>query len=273
MSSQPRICQPDNDWTAITDPALRKKLQNKLNQRALRARKRHERQTAKALKSTSKNDSPRYALILPRPRHTVQKPQQPSASTLLSETVETMACFHAAARERYYAADPCLDHLFTLSKFNVLRAFVDNMSTLGLTIEAMDDDALSPFSTAMPGPRGRDSGLPSSLLPTPIQRSTPHHPWLDCFPFPQMRDNLIGVAESFDDCELCVDVVDPTSGDIGVLVWGDPWLPQNWEFSELFVRKWAWVIQGCPEVFVYSNHWRGKRGLEELNAGSVIDVS
>ena len=179
-----------------------------------------------------------------------------------------MVHFHAEAYERYYAADPCLDHLFTLSKFNVLRAFVDNMSTLGLTMEAMEEDSISPFSTAMPRHPNTDL-FPLSLLPTTIQCTTPHHPWLDCFPFPRMRDNLIRAAQSFNDCELCADVVDPTSGDIGVMVWGDPWFPQNWEFSDLFVRKWSWVIKGCPEIFVYTNYWRARRGLRELKTSSM----
>lgn len=179
-----------------------------------------------------------------------------------------MIHFNTEACERYYAADPCLDHLFTLTKFNVLRAFVDNMSALGLTIEAMEEDIISPFNTNMPSHRDAQI-IPSNLLPTTIQCSIPHHPWLDCFPLPRMRDNLVRAAESFDDCELCTDIMDPTNGDIGIMVWGDPWLPQNWEVSELFVQRWSWVIEGCPEIFVHSNYWRARRGLKKLKAGSI----
>lgn len=174
-----------------------------------------------------------------------------------------MTRFSTEACQRYYASDPCLDHLFTLTKFNVLRAFVDNMAALGLGIEGMDEDIISPFNVNFSGSERRTK-IPGTLFPTALQCAAPHHPWLDCFPLPRMRDNLIRAAESFNDCELCADVVDPSNGGIGLMVWGDPWLPQSWEVSELFLRKWSWVIEGCPEIFTYSNYWRARRGLKKL---------
>jgi hypothetical protein len=48
-----------------------------------------------------------------------------------------MTRFNKEDYKRYYAADPCLDHLFTLTKFNVFRAFLENMITLRLSIEAV----------------------------------------------------------------------------------------------------------------------------------------
>lgn len=233
------------------------------------ARKHKDQQKALILQSTNVKHAPRrYALILPRPAHDRPREHGLPQPRSLAEAVAMMTRFNTAAYERYYAADPCLDQLFTLSKFNVLRAFVDNMAALGLDMQGMDDDAISPFSVT--SPRNRDAGksLPESLAPTSTQRSTPHHPWLDCFPFPRIRDNLVTGSRSFNDCELCTDIMDPANGDVGMMVWGDPWLPQNWEVSELFARKWAWVIQGCEEILVYSNSWRDRRGLRRINLGS-----
>lgn len=219
----------------------------------------------------------RYVLILPRTDQVTERPyhqqwQMLSSLKTLSQSVAMMACFNAEAYERYYAADPCLDHLLTLSKFNVLRAFLDNLAALGLSFQDIEDDAaISPFNSTTKVSISHDlccyserSIVPASLLPTATQRSVLHHPWLDCFPFPRMRDNLINAPEGFDDCELCADIMNPANGAIGIMVWGDPWLPQNWEVSESFLQKWSWVVEGCLEILVHSNYWRSRRGLERL---------
>lgn len=299
MSSQEQTHSLEEDATKVTEAASRKKLQNKLNQRALRtliecknyscstkltiyryvvgARNRDRKKALAILqRQESRNTTGtigsgrRYALILPRSDQQWQQLPQPRG---LSEAVEMMARFDVVAYERYYAADPCVDHLLTLTKFNVLRALLGNLAALGLSIQMVEDDgygALSPFnSTTNPSSIGHHSYhrrdrniLPASLLPTTTQLSIPHHPWLDCFPYPRMRDNIINAPEGFDDCELCTDMMDPANGDIGLMVWGDPWLPQNWEVSEFFVQKWPWVIEGCSEILVHSNYWRAKRGLK-----------
>jgi Domain of unknown function (DUF3425) len=68
--------------------------------------------------------------------------------------------------------------------------------------------------------------------PTPLQRSTPHSPWIDTFPLAAMRDNLIeGAARSdFDAQELCAAIFgtlfkgpEDTKNRRGLVVWGDPW--------------------------------------------------
>ncbi|CAG7945376.1 unnamed protein product [Penicillium salamii] len=266
MLSHSWIHSPDEDWRGITDPATRKKLQNKLNQRAQRAKKSLLRDQKKA--SLQSNRKRKDVLILPRPRQG-QIPERFTQPGSLEEAITMMTRFNATAYAAYYTANPCVDQLLTLSKFNVLRAFVDNLNVFGLGMQQVeDDDAVSPFNLSPT--RHGDQTLPASLCPTTAQRSVPHHPWLDCFPFPQMRDNLIFVPETFDDCTLCTDIMDPASGDVGMLVWGDPWLPQSWEVSEWFVRKWAWVIRGCPEILHSSNYWRTKRGLTRLDLKGIL---
>ncbi|KAL3436134.1 hypothetical protein BDV09DRAFT_165928 [Aspergillus tetrazonus] len=178
---------------------------NSTNMLCVGARKRRKRQAALISQSKKdKTDLRRYALILPRVhKDKVNGSQQLLRPTTLSEAVTMMTRFSTEALERYFAANPCLDHLFTLSKFNALRAFIGNMAALGLRMEDMGDEALSPFSTNIPRPDDK-TVVPASLLPTAIQCAFPHHPWLDCFPFPRLRDNLVMAADSFDDTASCV---------------------------------------------------------------------
>jgi Domain of unknown function (DUF3425) len=186
----------------------------------------------------------------------------------MSEATGMMTHFDKAAYASYYTGKPCLDHLMTLSKFNVLRAFIQNFTLLGLSLQQIDGDILSPFNYALTSPFG-PWNLPPSLSPTAVQIHMSHHPWLDCFPFPQIRNNLIPAAHLFTDCDLCTDIMDPANGDVGMMVWGDPWVPQNWEISEFFIQKWSWVIKGCPEIIMSSNFWRAQRGLKRLDLGCM----
>lgn len=134
--------------------------------------------------------------------------------------------------------------------------------------EWMHDDALSPFSTQGPTSAIVDaSSLPLSLRPTRVQRECPHHPWLDFFPFPRMRDNLIRAGDGFDDEQLCVDIMgfwDVNSAasveGCNLLVWGEPADPRSWELTEAFIKKWPWVVRGSPELMESTNYWRGRRG-------------
>lgn len=185
------------------------------------------------------------------------------------EAQRLLVQFERSAYESYLLGRPTTDHLLTLTKLNVYRAFMSNISALGLTMDWMNsDDTLSPFNTF--GPElVEQTSIPPSLRPTQLQRTVPHHPWLDFFPLPQIRDNLLRAGDFFDDEELCVDILgfwDTSGGEKSLIVWGDPWDPYSWEVTEAFVRKWGWVIRGCTEILQSTNRWREKRGERKLFA-------
>ncbi|EAW12041.1 DUF3425 domain-containing protein [Aspergillus clavatus NRRL 1] len=173
--------------------------------------------------------------------------------------------FSKSAYQSYVLGSPAADHLITLSKVNVFRAFASIMSVLGMshTDSWMYEDALSPFPT-MPAGYVEELKLPPSLRPTQLQRTVPHHPWLDFFPHPQIRDNLLTTGEdNFDDDQLCCDIMgfwDSGMDGCSLLVWGEPSDPKNWEVTEKFLKKWPWVVRGCPDLLQSTNHWRQQRG-------------
>lgn len=177
-----------------------------------------------------------------------------------------LSVFEAAAYRSYHG-NPQADHLLTLAKLNVFRAFVRNIAMLGYTREWMTDDALSRFSISGPHPKLPVAELPPSLRPTDLQRSQLHHPWLDFFPFARLRDNLIQNEDLMDESQFCRDLMGfwAVPGEHNsILVWGDPWDPMNWEITEAFLQKWGRLVKGCPEIFWSTNHWRRLRGEKRL---------
>lgn len=206
--------------------------------------------------------SHRNVPILPRPDTRIIKPA--CSQRAVQHALTSLRYFDSMAYESYSAGNPCLDHLLSLSKFNVIRAFVANMEAIGISIQSLEGDTPSPFTLCSPSPSPRN--IPVSLCPTVTQCSIPHHPWLDCFPFPKLRDNIINAQSYLDTCEIAVVIMEPASEKLSMLVWGEPWDPWNWEVSEWFVQNWEWIINGCPEILRSSNYWRAKRDLEPLHS-------
>jgi hypothetical protein len=168
---------------------------------------------------------------------------------------------------------PLADHVLKVAKFNVFRALLSNSLTLGFPAEErMEDAALSPF------PRFQGIGsttalLPLSLHPTKLQCQVPHHPWIDLLPIPRMRDNLLRAGDTYDDLELCADLIgyynSPTAR-TGLIVWGEPWDPEAWEVTESFVWRWGWMMRGCEELVRSTNYWRLQRGESPLDFDEVL---
>jgi Domain of unknown function (DUF3425) len=175
--------------------------------------------------------------------------------------------FEAMAYRQYMLGSPRTDLLLHLIQFNFTNALIENTKILGLASEGLHDDAISPFNTAGPFQYDLEASLPPSLQPTLVQRTIPHHPWLDLLPIPQMRDNLISAGESIDETQFCLDLKGYGSvhtGYTGIIVWKDPWDPTGWEVTETFARSWGWVLRGCWDLFQSTNSWRAQRGETRL---------
>ncbi|KIW33924.1 uncharacterized protein PV07_00738 [Cladophialophora immunda] len=277
LNQQVEMRRLDEDWTGFTDPAQRRKLQNRLHQRAWR--RRQARQT-KTLGSVS-TQKPSTLHQQPSDRNqrrdnsTLSNPvltQVTSICTLSPSGVrDLLTRFEESTYQHYLLGSPRTDLLLTLVKFNVFRALLDNTRALGFTLEWLDGDAVSPFSQAGSNRVSDDSSSTSTcpvyLRPTGLQHLVEHHPWIDLFPIPRMRENILQAGDSFDEDALCHDMVEICGSpgeQSGLIVWGDPWDPRNWEIGEEFLKRWGWVIQGCWELFDATNYWRAQRGEEDL---------
>jgi len=92
---------------------------------------------------------------------------------------------------------------------------------------------------------------------------------IDLLPSPRMRDNAIRSQHLFTSNELCADILGGLMGrqndvEFGLIAWSNPWVADGWELTDGFVRKWAFLVRGCVDLFEATNRWRGLRGEEGL---------
>ncbi len=126
--------------------------------------------------------------------------------------------------------------------------------------------------------------IPRNIFPTHLQQSVPHPSWIDIFPDPRLRDNLILAQGSYDEDLLFNDLVGalcteeetalnkPLPSDItgeseerkGLVVWSNPWDINSWEITPGFMKRWARLVQGCEELMASSNRWRACRQEDAL---------
>lgn len=168
---------------------------------------------------------------------------------------------------------PDIQDLPNITRLNAFDAIIRNALILQIPLEYLEtDDHHSLFNNQGPQLLGYRASLPPSLLPTQLQRTVMHYSWLDLFPIPGMRDNILRGLEAgvYDEdylCEaLCCDLLQLEKGTNALLtVWGDSWDAKGWEFSPEFFVKWGVLLQGCVEVLETTNYWRGKRGAVRLD--------
>ncbi|KAB8262132.1 hypothetical protein BDV32DRAFT_147783 [Aspergillus pseudonomiae] len=275
MPQQAWVRAAGDDWTGIIDRKERRRLQNRHNQRAYRLRRKGiVAEPPEDTSSTSSTASLEIVLRSPSDGSHVETAEDLQCTHAPPYALQFRQWFEATARDSYLRGSPKTEHLISLSRLNVHRAIIENICAIGMTNDwTKSDDSISIFNLVQPG--FQEGNIPPSLRPTLIQRSVPHHPWLDFFPFPHMRDNLITAGDMLDDDDLCHDLMafwDTRNTGATLLVWGEPSDPNNWEVTEGFARKWGWLLRGCSELLVSSNRWRMRRGERPLIWRQVLQL-
>ncbi|KAI9040592.1 bZIP transcription factor [Aspergillus affinis] len=269
MPQQVGARKAEDDWTGIINRKERRKLQNRLNQRRFRSRKQESQADSRTTAiATTASSTPFNSSILPLLDSQGQYDEIWECRLAPPRAREFREWFAAKAYESYMQGAPNRDHLIGLSRLNVHRAINENITAIGMTpVWMQSDDSISIFNLTQPNSGFLVEGIPPCLRPTSIQLQIPHHPWLDFFPFPHMRDAMILAGDSWDDDDLCHDLMafwDTRNTAATLLVWGDSWDARNWEVTEAFARKWKWLLGGSPELLASTNRWRSSRGEKPL---------
>ena len=140
----------------------------------------------------------------------------------------------------------------------------------------MSLDQTSPFAIPERLATLRLDTLPETLRPTELQMQVPHHPELDCLPFPEFRDNRLRHGSCYPVDQYCIDLLYGVeeayslrnwglSSRTGLIAWGDPWLQGSWEVEEGFARKYRRFVGGCTALLASTNKWRASRGEPPLD--------
>ncbi|CAG7956391.1 unnamed protein product [Penicillium salamii] len=256
------------------DSVARRKLQNRLNQRARRKRK--------ALEAENKNVSNKKWVVytdesIVKPfTPPVQKPSQsnPYVTDISQQKDCKSICgidtagHDALSIEVYMRAlyqlqnpTPTPGPSFRVTQYNLLIATFTNAKLMGLTFDLLTEDLASQFNLV-----GQSSlHLPPSLWPSKSQRKIIHHPWIDLIPILSLRESILSRIDTLDEDEACGDLYgmcSPPSSDTetGLRVWGEAWDPLAYEASGNLIKKWSWIAKECPDVMKSTNYWRRQRG-------------
>ncbi|KAH8742252.1 hypothetical protein F5883DRAFT_597340 [Diaporthe sp. PMI_573] len=230
-------CKDDNprQKSIVEERKDRKKLQNRLNQRARRQRIKDQEnagtksqrgpfrierwrlddglslstQTSQPIvlaSETAANDG--QALD-----HGSNQPLKPQTIQLRRTPSEALLSLEPEVVHDPGPSLPAAHPLVDLITHNVCRGLMYNKSVLGVVtnyISALHDPPIPPDSAIGCGTvvlRPSHRTMPVDLLPTQLQMNKPHPTWIDTLPFPGIRDNLIRRQYQFNHRHFLEDLV------------------------------------------------------------------
>lgn len=137
-----------------------------------------------------------------------------------------------APPERSTTSAMTLDHYFLCwPAWSIYAALTSHGSLLGTTCYDCVQDGKSSLQFLH---------LPESLRPTPLQLLTPHRRWIDRFPFPRMRDNMILLSGLIDLEQFCGDLFGCASFTLRKSC--PTWDPRSWIIGSEFSSKWGYLL-------------------------------
>ncbi|KAL7802095.1 hypothetical protein V8C44DRAFT_345944 [Trichoderma aethiopicum] len=235
----------------------RRRVQNRLNQRAHRSRARDRRidsstqpyrvhrwriddgrddmpHIVKPTRSNTRSNNPDYSSVpgvhmketksahSRQPVASIHSEQQQEPNREAHQHYAPLSSASVSVPDRAAASSPwlslsyCLlsDHLLHLIHFNVLRGLSYNKKFIkpDALLECSRGSASAQLNRVLPHLPATSASLsplclPESLAPTRLQLSCPHSNWIDVFPFPRMRDNLIRREGCFSHAEFLTDLL------------------------------------------------------------------
>ncbi|KAI8718286.1 hypothetical protein NCS52_00606900 [Fusarium sp. LHS14.1] len=258
---QPYIRGAEDDWSEVRDSGQRKKIQNRLAQRACRANLKARQNKAssisgEAARVETQTETPEARDGVLTDNDVEDLFEIPGLGNQESESLDVV--FDppiSVADTQLDTLQPSLDTQFLLlASLTTVAAFSSNATLLHIPCEVPSIDIFNPSQTS----------LPSTLMPTELQKTIPHPPFVDVIPFSGVRDRLLRSLAVIDLEKLTIDL---TGG--AFKVWGSVTLDgTSWEVSEEFAKKWWFLIDG--ELLRATNFWRRQRLEPSISASDIL---
>lgn len=225
-------------WYGVQDVRKRKQIQDRLAQRARRRRLREAREKANNHEITNPRTEPSFpsrrlteegADDLFSRDHTREPRIDGIAKGYSSTTSSTgalstpTAAHHSSPLvvDSYFLSDPAL---------SICSALCRNGAIIGM-LECVTVPATTP---TLP------SSVPQPLQPTILQLTTLHIPWIDRFPFPRFRDNMITLHALVDQGDFLRDLFCTRS--FMLKTGGSSWDPGSWMIGREFNETWGYLF-------------------------------
>ncbi|KAF2208792.1 hypothetical protein CERZMDRAFT_122303 [Cercospora zeae-maydis SCOH1-5] len=257
----------NENWRGKNDPAERRRIQNRINQRAFRQRQR-EGESTKITRSKSPSGS-----AASTPLVTVLGATNGRSDALYTSASQSNCGSNAPGSRQY-------DDLARLINRNFYAAAYSNARSLGIKKSSIQRAEIGLTSKAA-------QVVPKTLTPITAQYQVAHDYLIDILPHARIKYNIIRATtlSQIDAALLCDELrcsgaLEHVDGGgwqrCGLIVWGDADQMHSWEISAGFMQRWAFLLEGCEDLVAVTNAWRAQRGepcFPESRASSAVLTS
>ncbi|KEF51310.1 uncharacterized protein A1O9_12660 [Exophiala aquamarina CBS 119918] len=248
---RPAVDARYDNWYGVQDAKERKRIQDRLAQRARRGRmisavpNREEKSKSTGRTTDGPSTSPEDSTFAPTSTssssssndngHDHELIQVADGSCLIVSGPSAIAKVVAwrGGYTRSNATGVSLDHWFLCwPAWSIYAALTKHGLMLGTSCAECVYDSVSPSAY---------ESLPDALKPTPLQLVVPHRRWIDRFPFIRLRDNMILLNTLLDLDEFCGDLFNTVS--LTLRPSAPSWDPRSWVLGEEFATKWGYLFR------------------------------